>query len=592
MKYLYFFLLSIGFCYAQIGINNPTPNLRAELDITSTSKGFLIPRFSRASVGAPFPSIVSPAESLLIYQNNTVGTDTDGFYYYFAPNWIPFRNYLDWTSAGNTTIDPTKNYTGTSDVQPFIFKTSAVERIRILADGKVGIGTATPSVDLEINSTTANALRIDDGYQGTGNLLASTANGTTVWRTPAELGFAAWNITGNSGTKPPANSLGTIDTADLSIRAGGVEAMVIQGTGGIGNEGNVRINDTAATLSQLRVKSNTSNGQTIKGKNTNTTIGNINFGVWGETNCLTIGSYAVRGTCFSDLGTTSTGNGGGIGVLGKYQLRGAGVFGRAWYTGSGANTLYNYPAANYVDFIPGRDYGVYGLVNYNPGGASQLTASGVAIYGKNPNLTIGVSYGMYCEWNMAVGGSGAPTSTNGAGVAILKAASVPTTQGNQLLYCKESPEMWFEDFGSGQLQNGSVHVALDAMFLETVFIDATHKMHVVLQEQAESKGLYCIVDADYKGFTVKEKKGGNSNSAFSYSIMAKRRFYQDQRFGVDTQQPFEDNLSKAKAPMLLTSDPMVMKAELEKGIAEKEASFRKQKQEETSTKKETSKTSN
>jgi hypothetical protein len=233
---------------------------------------------------------------------------------------------------------------------------------------------------------------------------------------------------------------------------------------------------------------------------------------------------------------------------------------------------------------------VYGLVSYS----DVFTNSGVAVYGKNPNLTIGVSYGMYCQGNMAVGGTPTPTNTSGtaAGVAILKAASVPTTKGNQLVYCKESPEMWFEDFGFGQLQNGTAHIALENLFLETVFIDATHKMHVVLQEQAESKGLYFIVDADHKGFTVKEKKGGNSNISFSYSIMAKRRFYQDQRFGVDSFQPFENNLAKTRAPLLLTTDPMVMKAALEKGIAEKEASFKLQNQKKEQINKETSKTSN
>ena len=43
------------------------------------------------------------------------------------------------------------------------------------------------------------------------------------------------------------------------------------------------------------------------------------------------------------------------------------------------------------------------------------------------------------------------------------------------------------------------------MFLETVFIDAKHKIRVFLQEEGESKGLIVIKDNDGKGFTVKEK---------------------------------------------------------------------------------------
>jgi hypothetical protein len=589
MRYLYLFLFSFCFGYSQIGINNPVPNASAELDVASTTKGVLIPRLTQAERLA----IVSPAQGLLVYQTDTVGGNLFGFYYYQL-GWFPLYTVDGWGLLGKTGANASTNFIGTKDAVPFTLRTNGFNRIRILSDGKVGINTISPTVDLQINSTTADALQIEDGFQAAGNLLSTTSNGTTIWKTALDLGLVGWNLTGNSGTKPPANSLGTIDTADLSLRAGGVEAMVIQGTGGAGKEGNVRINDTTPTLSQLSVLSSTANGSTIKAKNLSTTLSTISFGLLGQTNCLTLGSYALRGTSFSSLGTTTTGNGGGIGVLGKYTLSGAAVFGRAYYADGGIdpkNTLFNFPATYYSDFLPGRDYGVYGLVRF-VSLSTPLISSGIAVYGKNTNLTIGSAYGMYCQGNMAVGGAGAPTSTNGSGVAILKAASVPTTQGNQLVYCKESPEMWFEDFGFGQLQNGTAHIALDNLFLETVFIDATHKMHVVLQEQAESKGLYFIVDADHKGFTVKEKKGGNSNISFSYSIMAKRRFYQDQRFGVDSLQPFEDNLANTKAPLLLTTDPMVMKAALEKGIAEKEASFRKQKEEETSIKKETSKTSN
>jgi hypothetical protein len=587
MRYLYFFLFSCCFGYSQIGINNPTPNASAELDIKSTSKGVLIPRLTQAERLV----IASPAQGLLVYQTDTVGGNLFGFYYYQL-GWFPLYTVDGWGLLGKTGANASTNYIGTTDAVPFTLRTNGFNRMRILGDGKVGINTISPTIDLQINSTTADALRIDDGFQAAGSILASTANGTTIWKSAVDLGLVAWYTTGNTGTKPPANSLGTIDTADLSVRTGGVEAMVIQGSGLPAFQGNVRINETAPTQSQLFVKNSTSGGAVIKGKNTATTTG-ISFGVIGQTACLELGSYSVRGTCLTSLGTQTTGNGGGIGVLGKYTLSGAAVFGRAYYTSTNTiNTLYNYDVANYVDFIAGRDYGVYGLANYT----DNSTNSSVGVYGKNTNTSGSApsgSFGMYSEGNFAVGGGGTCTICT-AGGTLLKSASVPTTKGNQLVYCKESPEMWFEDFGSGQLQNGTAHIAMDPLFLETVFIDNGHKMHVVLQEQAESKGLYYTVDADHKGFTVKEKKGGNANITFSYSIMAKRRFYQDQRFGVDSLQPFEDNLSKAKAPILLTTDPIVMKLALEKGVAEKERLFKeqKEKEDEQSQKKEASKTSN
>jgi hypothetical protein len=605
MKYLYIFILSIGFGYAQIGINNPTPNLRAELDIASTTRGVLTPRMTRAQMLL----IASPAESLLVYQTDTVGTNITGFYYYQSGNWIALNNNTAWSPSGNSATNPSINYVGTPDAQPYIFKTAAVEQMRILADGKVGIGTATPSVDLEINSTTASALRIDDGFQAAGNILSTTSDGTTIWKTALDVGLIGWNLTGNAATKPPGNSLGTIDTADLSVRAGGVEAMVIQGTGGIGNEGNVRINSTTATLSQLLVESNqisptpfnpTTAIPVIKAINNNSTANTFSWGIIGQTISTLIGSYAVRGENTNFNGTS------GIGVYG-FTTRSesdvnsqlplgsgftTGVLGRAWRTGEpipNGNLITDYP-------IPGQTfagiYGVYGYVDFG---------TGKGVYGYNSNLTIGSAYGMYCAGNFAVStgrqiDNGGPEQIPVTPIVVyptVKSASVPTTKGNQLVYCKESPEMWFEDFGFGQLQNGTAHIALEDLFLETVFIDASHKMHVVLQEQAESKGLYFIADADHKGFTVKEKKGGNSNSAFSYSIMAKRRFYQEQRFGVDYHQPLGNNLINMKDAEIATTDPMVMKAFVEKVTAEKNALGTSSKEKKQETKpKETSKTSN
>jgi hypothetical protein len=60
--------------------------------------------------------------------------------------------------------------------------------------------------------------------------------------------------------------------------------------------------------------------------------------------------------------------------------------------------------------------------------------------------------------------------------------------------------------------------------------------------------------------------------------MAKRRFFEDHRFGIDYNQPLEDNLSKAKYIEPTTTDPMKMKEYVEKGKAEKMAFFNKEKE--------------
>ena len=112
-----------------------------------------------------------------------------------------------------------------------------------------------------------------------------------------------------------------------------------------------------------------------------------------------------------------------------------------------------------------------------------------------------------------------------------KAATVGTSKGNQMLYVTELPEVWFEDVGSGMLVNGEAHIELDPLFLETVFIDEAHPMHVFVQPQGECNGMF--VELTTTGFTVKELMHGTSGASFSYRIMAKRLHFQDHRFGSD-----------------------------------------------------------
>jgi hypothetical protein len=75
--------------HAQIGIGTTTPDVSAQLQISSTSKGLLIPQLTAAQRAA----ITSPATGLLVYQTD----GTTGFYYNTgtaaAPAWINLSTY-------------------------------------------------------------------------------------------------------------------------------------------------------------------------------------------------------------------------------------------------------------------------------------------------------------------------------------------------------------------------------------------------------------------------------------------------------------------------------------------------------------------
>ena len=48
---------------------------------------------------------------------------------------------------------------------------------------------------------------------------------------------------------------------------------------------------------------------------------------------------------------------------------------------------------------------------------------------------------------------------------------------HRLMYCVESPESWFEDFGFAQLVNGEAHVGLDPCFVSVMFGCAGRLLH-------------------------------------------------------------------------------------------------------------------
>ena len=56
-----------------------------------------------------------------------------------------------WSLLGNTGTTPSSQYLGTSDNQPLIFKTNKTERLRILANGRIGIGVGAPVQRLDVN---------------------------------------------------------------------------------------------------------------------------------------------------------------------------------------------------------------------------------------------------------------------------------------------------------------------------------------------------------------------------------------------------------------------------------------------------------
>lgn len=95
-----------------------------------------------------------------------------------------------------------------------------------------------------------------------------------------------------------------------------------------------------------------------------------------------------------------------------------------------------------------------------------------------------------------------------------------------LLYAVESPENWFEDFGSGRLHNGVAQIEIDPSYAKTVNTGVAY--HVFLTPNANCRGLY-VARKTATGFIIRELGHGHSNAAFDYRIVAKRNGFEKVR---------------------------------------------------------------
>jgi hypothetical protein len=149
-------------------------------------------------------------------------------------------------------------------------------------------------------------------------------------------------------------------------------------------------------------------------------------------------------------------------------------------------------------------YGVFGFSNDDAGVYGRST-NNIGVYGEAAN-----NYAGYFKGNVFV---------TGTLTATAKSAVVKFPDGShRVLHCIESPEHWFEDFGSDRLRDGRATVKLDADFAKVV----TRDYRVLLTPEGDCKGLY-VHSKDATSFEVRELQGGTSSVRFSYRIAGRRK---------------------------------------------------------------------
>jgi hypothetical protein len=237
-------------------------------------------------------------------------------------------------------------------------------------------------------------------------------------------------------------------------------------------------------------------------------VGSTNHGVIGSNTgvvALPMSSGVAGARNASGTAGVLGANGNGAGVLGVSDS-GAGVQGQSTsYVGLRGISQ------SFVGLV-GISSGSIGLYGYT------TAASVPAFYAENLSGP-GTSVAGFFYGDVTVQGNF--TVTGGA-----KNAAVPMPDGSEaVVYCQESPEPYFEDFGRGQLTNGVANVDIEREFASIV---RREDYMVFLTPGGDSKGLY-VSRQTPQGFEVREAQGGKSSLPFTYRIVARRKDIEGKR---------------------------------------------------------------
>jgi len=213
----------------------------------------------------------------------------------------------------------------------------------------------------------------------------------------------------------------------------------------------------------------------------------------------------------------------GIGVRGKTEY-GEGVSGhsnmRDGIGTSGYGPTYSradFPVGNYTPggFFAGRN----GVIGYTE------EINGAAVKGRADNTTAwaGIFTSSGHGVNIISGAGKTGLSVSGGS----KAAVVETESGKRQLYCEESSEVWFTDYGFGQLESGLDVIAIDPVFAQTVNLDEPY--HVFIQVYGDAD-VY-VAERTREAFEV-SLRDGDARAEFSYRLIAKRKGFEGDRLAI------------------------------------------------------------
>ena len=271
-----------------------------------------------------------------------------------------------------------------------------------------------------------------------------------------------------------------------------------------------------AATGRLTALATVGNGNAISGSSASP----VATVIYGGANSSTGATWGVEGEQFSGdpgaSGVVGRAHNGGVGVTGLSDLAGrAAVYGQYGSESSTGSTL----SAIYPLGVWG-DGGTSGLITpiavlgtVDEGYAGKFdnnSASGLTTFQAYAHNSASFPF---VAGNVATGGFCDVDPSGNLNCSGAKHAVVPIDGGKRQVAMSaiESPENWFEDFGSAQLINGVAVVRLDPDFIQTVNTEKDYRVFPV--PIGDCKGLY-VTNKAANSFEVHELGGGTSNIGF------------------------------------------------------------------------------
>lgn len=499
-------LTQISHSQVGIGTTNPTSTLEIvaanPTGTATTVDGIIIPRVDRQRAQS---MTIIPTSNMIYVNSIATGTATGitanvtsiGFYYYDGTLWqkIATGNSI-WALTGNSGTTSGTNFIGTTD------------------DTDIRIKTGTTSTD-----------RWNISHTNNGQLQSYS------------LGTAALPIYSFQGDQNTGIFSSGADA--LNISTAGTTRMTI------GNTGNVGVN-IAPSTNKLDVSSGT--GDAIYGHSNN--IGgvlgyetNITFGVAPQ-NLNGAGVYVSNSNSgYPSIFTRSTGSA---------TIASAINYSTVWM----AN--YNYVDNASTTSNPSVSYSQLNNTGTTLGG-TQIAVRGYnnrATTAGNPGYSTGIqglansqfqdSYGVqglsYCNATYSVGGYFSGNNYAGANYAysyvggttdgvtarkIIGTGSVseiiPTeNHGRVTLTCPESPEYWYQDYGTVQMTNGKAIIILDPILADVIVVDENNPIRVICTPMGMPyfNGI-TIMNQTKNSVEILELNGGNHSGKLQYQLVVK-----------------------------------------------------------------------